>query len=64
MVSPVLFELEVLGRVVVNNGVYGQVLGVDIVMDPVAKGHRLGSIMDLLSKGFKSSLSSAPVRPP
>jgi hypothetical protein len=53
----------VLGRVVVNNGVYGRVLGVDVVADPVAEGRRLGSIMDSLSEGFKSSLSLAPVRP-
>jgi hypothetical protein len=63
VVSLVLFKLEVLGRVIVDNGVYGRVLGIDIVADLVAKGHRLGSIMDSLLEGFKSSLSSALVRP-
>jgi hypothetical protein len=63
VVSPVLFESEVLGQVVVNNRVCGRVLGVDVVADPVAKGHRLGSIIDSLLEGFKSSSSSALVRP-
>jgi len=63
VVSLVLFKSEVLGRVVVDNGVYSRVLGVDVVTDLMAKGRRLRSIMDSLSEGFKSSLSSTPVRP-
>ena len=52
-----------LGRVVVDNGVYGRVLGVDVVANLVAKGHRLESIIDSLLEGFKSSSSLALVRP-
>jgi hypothetical protein len=63
VVSLILFKLKVLGRVVVDNGVYGRVLGVDVVANLVAKGHRLESIIDSLLEGFKSSSSLALVRP-
>jgi hypothetical protein len=64
VVSLILFKLEVLRRVVVNNGVYGRVLGIDIVIDLVAEGYKLGLIIDLLLEGFKLSLSLVLVRPP